>query len=467
MINTIKNKLSTYLTEATQQLSDEDISILLKIKEDGLSPIIKNIVDTRSFQAFNLINIAYALNTNNESIKHKIEEDNQKLLQELRRVDNDIIFTEVVNKFYEPKHADSLRVVTKLSDVKTSSFSAKSLFDVPFMQFEKASYINPYNNAKFELDTRTETGSNIITLTNPSNRSITSTVTMSILSQCDWFDSAGRNNSGLDHSFNKSQITRMGIEFVFFHELAHASARKYSFEKNEDEAFADICGIIQVVKNNDLSKKDAINFVNRVIAYRSHPSSIFYYATDFENDDKTSKNRLHFTQDSLFFLRELFETSLNTIKEMSITEHAIFASNLVLARSCDNTNDNIKDRLNLYSEKAIDVFIDDLLAIEKDYINDIAMDKKISPEDVVKRIKLNVKDDPRKILDLNLHVIFKHDEPLLYQIPSFSIFDNKFMMTKHQQTVNEYKAINMERNFTYSDLVKELDKHDIKRKPKI
>lgn len=467
MINTIKNKLSTYLNEATQQLTNEDISILLKIKEDGLSPIIKNIVDTRSFQAFNLINIAYALNTNNESIKHKIEEDNHKLLKELNRVDNDLIFTEIVNKFYEPKNADNLRVVTKLSDVKTSSFNAKSIFDVPFIQFDKAEYINPYNNAKFELDTRTETGSNITTLTDPLNRSITSTVTMSILSQCDWFDSSGRNNSGLDHSYTKKQIARMGVEFVFFHELAHSSARKYSFEKNDDETFADICGIIQVVKNNDFSKNDAINFVNRVIAYRSSPNSIFYYATDFENDAKTSKNRIHFTQDSLFFLRELFETSLKTIKEMSITEHAIFASNLVLVRSCDHTNENIKDRLNLCSEKAIDVFIDDLLAIEKDYINDIATEKKISPEDLIKRIKLNVKDDPRKILDLNLHIIFKHDEPLLYQIPSFSIFDNKFMMAKHQQTMNEYKAINMERNFTYGDLVKELDKHDIKRKPKI
>ena len=468
MINAIKKTLSNYLNDAATKLSDEDISMLSKIKEDGLSSILANVVKAKNFNSISLINIAYALNTNNESIKLKIKEDNKKIINELYRVENDRIYTDVINKFYEPKNANYLKVVTRLSDVDTYLIDAKALQAVPFIEFSNRFYINPYNNGKFELKSKVEQGSNINSFKDPEERDITATITMALLSQNNWLEHSGKDNAGLSYKFSEEQISRMFVEFLLFHELSHASARKYILEGKDDEAFADICGIIQVVKNNDLSQEDAMKFVNRVILYRSQPSSIVYYSTDFENNvDNIPLDRYHFTQDSLIFLREMFETSFDKIKEMPITEQAIFAANLVRTHGFYATNDNIKDRLGLYGKESTNLFLDDLLSNEKDYIEKLADFKKIPVDDLLKRIKQNVSNDPRKILDLNLHIIYKHDEPTLYEIPSFSALDGAFLMQLHQRSVEDYKEIKMDRNFTYSELVKELDKHDIKRKPKL
>lgn len=468
MFNTIKNTLSSYLNEAVSKLSEEDISTLSKIKEGGVASLLKTVIQHKSFSSVSLINLAYALNNNNEVIKNKIKEDNIKLLEELMNVENPLIFTDVINKFYEPKNAKSLRVASKLSDIKTSLLEVKTLQETPLITFAIESYINPYNNGKFTLKTRTELGSNVKTVKSPENRDITSTITMSLLSQNNWLIYGGKDNAGLNYSFNQEQIARMGVEFVLFHELSHATARKYMLDGKQDEAFADICGIIQVVKNNDLSQEDAIKFVNKIILYRSQPSSIAYYSIDFENDpDKTPNDRYHFTQDSLMTLRDLLSKNLEKIKEMSISEQAIFASNVIITQSMPANIENIRDRLCLYNREMTNTFIDDLLANDIEYLDKLADGHNLSTTALIDRIKTNIIDDPRKILDINLHILYKHDEDMLYKIESFSAYPSGFIMKYHKESLENYKELQIDRNFSYSDLVKELDKKEIKRKPKI
>jgi len=468
MFNTIKNTLSSYLNEAVSKLSDEDISTLSKIKEGGITSILKAVIQNKSLSPVNLINLAYAINNDNEIIKNKIKEDNIKLLGELLKVENPLIFTDVLNKFYEPKNAKSIRVATKLSDIKTSLLNVKTLQETPLITFANEYYINPYNNGKFLLNTRTEAGANVATIKSPENRNITSTITMSLLSQNNWLIYGGKDNAGLNYSFNQEQIAKMGVEFVLFHELSHATARKYMLAGKQDEAFADICGIIQVVKNNDLSQEDAIKFVNKIILYRSQPSSIAYYSIDFRNDpDNTPNDRYHFTQDSLMTLRDLLSKNLDTIKEMSISEQAIFASNVIITQSTPSNTENIRERLCLYNREMANNFLEDLLANDIEYLEQLAEAHNISTPTLINRIKNNIIDDPRKILDINLHILYKHDEDLLYKIESFSAYPAGFIMKYHKESLENYKEVQIDRNFSYSDLVKELDKKEIKRKPKI
>lgn len=466
MFNTIKNTLSSYLNEAASKLSDEDISTLSKIKDGGITSILKTIIQHKSFNSVSLINIAYALNNDNETIKNKIKEDNIRLLEELLKVENPLIFTDVLNKFYEPKHAKSVRIVTKLSDIKTARLDVKTLQETPLITFINEYYINPYNNGLFLLNTRNEVGADVVTFKSPENRKITATLTMSLLSQNNWLIYGGKDNAGLNYSFNQEQIARMGVEFVLFHELSHATARKYMLDGNQDEAFADICGIIQVIKNNDLSQDDAIKFVNKIILYRSQPSSIAYYAIDFENDpDQRSPNRYHFTQDYLMTLRDLLSKNLEKIKEMSISEQAIFSSNVVTTQSVSANIENIRDRLCIYNRAMANTFIDDLLANDIEYLDKLAEVHSLTTIALIDRIKKNIIDDPRKILDINLHILYKHDEDMLYKIESFSAYPSSFIMKYHKESLENYKELQIERNFSYSDLVKELDKKKIKRKP--
>lgn len=467
MINTIKNTLSRYIKDAVITLSDEDISMLSKIKEDGLSTILTKIIEHKNFSPVNLINIAYALNTKNEIINNKLYEDNQKIMKEVGRIENHLIYTDILHKFYEPKDANNLRIVMKLSDIKTHELNVKSIQDTPFIGFDTESYINPYNNAAFDITSKTEEGSDINSLTNPNERSIKTSVRMSLLSQSNWLTESGKDHAGLSYSFSQEKIAKMGLEFVLFHELAHSAASKYSFDGKNDESFADLCGIMQVIKNNDLSQEDAIKFVNRILLYRSEANSIAYYSINFEDDNNTQpNNRYHFTQDTLLYFKEMLETAFINIKEMPIKEQAIFAANLVIAQSIPEVDQNIKERLCLFDKESTDIYIDEILANEKDYLHKIAVFQKVSVEDVIDRIKHNVRDNPRKILDLNFHVLYKHDEDIIYEIGSFFPFGNKFLMDLQNHSLANYKEVSVERNFTHADLVKELNTKDIKRTPK-
>jgi hypothetical protein len=468
MINAIKNKLSDYLTTLTQNLSDEDISMLSKIKENGIKPLIQHVMKSKDFTAISLLNIAYALNTNNNVVNEKLKEDNQKIIEEISRLENDLIYTDVLHKFYEPKNADSLKIATKLSDLNTHELDIPYLQAVPFINFDNGTYINPYNNSAFDVESKTDGGSDINSLTNPYERSIQSTVRMSVLSQTSWLENSGKDHAGLMYSFSKKEIAKMGVEFVLFHELAHSAAKKYLFDGKNDESFADICGIMQVIKNNDLSQEDAIKFVNRILLYRSEPSSIAYYATNFEDDpNNTPSDRYHFTQSALLYFKEVLQTSFTNLKEMPIKEQAIFAANLVVAQTFCGVEENIKDRLAIYDQESTDIYIDEILATEQDYLEELAHYQKIPVEDVIARIKHNISDDPKKILDINFHVLYKRNEDTIYEIDSFFPLETKFIMELHKHSLANYKEINIERNFSHADLVKELDRNEIKRKPKL
>jgi hypothetical protein len=468
MKDIIKNTLSDYLKTAAQNLSDEDLHMLYKIKENGIKSLIQHVVESKDFTVMSLLNIAYALNTDNEVINSKLHDDNQKIIEEVNRLENHLIYSDILHKFYEPKNAPNLRIAMKLSDIQTHELNVKSLQDIPLIGFDTRSYINPYNNAAFDITSKTEEGSDINSLINPNERSVKTTVRMSLLSQNTWLTDSGKDHAGLSYSFSQQQIAKMGIEFVLFHELAHSAASKYSFDGKNDEAFADLCGIIQVIKNNDLSQEDAVKFVNRILLYRSEANSIAYYAINFEDETNTAHhNRYHFTQDTLLHFKEMLETAFTNIKEMPIKEQAIFAANLVIAQSMPEVDQNIKDRLCLFDKESTDIYIDEILANEKDHLQQIADYQKIPVEDVIDRIKHNVRDDPRKILDLNFHVLYKHDEDVIYEIGSFFPFGNEFVMALQNHSTANYKEVSIDRNFTHADLVKELDKKEIKRKPKL
>ena len=466
MKDIIKKTLSDYLKTAAQNLSDEDLPIIYKIKENGIKSLIQHVVESKDFTAMNLLNIAYALNTTNESINNKLREDNEKIIMEVHRLENHLIYSDILHKFYEPKNAENLRIVTRLSDIKTYELNVEPMQSVPIIGFDRYIYINPYNNAAFSLESKNEGGSDINSLTNPFERDISATVRMSLLSQYEWQTNSGKDHSGLIHSFSKKQIGKMYVEFVLFHELAHSAANKYKLDGKNDESFADICGIMQVIKNNNLSQEDAIKFVNRILLYRSEPCSISYYATDFEKDpNNTPSDRYHFTQTSLLYFKEVLQHAFVNLKEMPIKEQAIFAANLVVSQTF-YTADNIKDRLCIYDKESTNNYLDELLATETEYLKDLATYKKIPVEDVITQIKHNVSDDPLKILDINFHILYKRNESIIYEIDSFTPLDTKYIMELQAITTNDYKEVEIKRNFTHADLVRELDKKEIKRMPK-
>lgn len=468
MINSIKNKLSVYLNTLTEEISDEDISMLSKIKENGIKSLIQHVITSKDFTPINLLNIAYSLNTNNDAINEKLREDNQKIIKEIGRLENHLIYTDVLHKFYEPKNASHLKIATRLSDIKTHELDIGYLQDIPFIAFDKGTYINPYNNSAFDIESKTEEGSDINSLINPNDRSITATVRMSLLSQTTWLDNAGKDHAGLMYTFSKKEISKLGIEFVLFHELAHSAAKKYLLDGKNDETFADLCGIMQVIKNNDLSEKEALSFVNRILLYRSEANSIAYYATNFENDlNETPTDRYHFTQIALLYFKEVLQTSFANLKEMPIKEQAIFAANLVVAQTFCGIDDAIKERLCIYDKPSTDLYIDEILATENSHLEEIAYHQNIPVEEVISRIKYNIGDDPKKILDINFHVLYRHDEATIYEIESFFPLDTKFIMELQKRSISGYEELNIKRNFTHADLVKELDKKEIKRTPKV
>lgn len=117
------------------------------------------------------------------------------------------------------------------------------------------------------------------------------------------------------------------FEFTLYHELAHASYNQMTKTKEEDrhtkEIHSDLCAIVKIIKNHDLSPKESLNLCGEVFNYRLDSASSDQY---FNPNDTV---REHFTEMGLVQFTSILSKNMDQVKKLKDTEISHFVETFI------------------------------------------------------------------------------------------------------------------------------------------
>jgi hypothetical protein len=134
-----------------------------------------------------------------------------------------------------------------------------------------------------------------------------------------------------DKSFNMSDDLNynklVNFEFTLYHELAHASYNQMSKTKPEDrnskELHSDLCAIVKIIKNHDLTSRDALNLCGEVFNFRLDSAVHDQY---FNVNDKI---REHFTEVGIIQFTSILSKNMDKVKNLKDNEISNFVETFV------------------------------------------------------------------------------------------------------------------------------------------
>jgi hypothetical protein len=134
-----------------------------------------------------------------------------------------------------------------------------------------------------------------------------------------------------DKSFNLSDDSNynklVNFEFTLYHELAHASYNQMSKTKEDDrnskELHSDLCAIVKIIKNHDLTGRDALNLCGEVFNFRLDSAVPDQY---FNVNDKA---REHFTEVGIIQFTSILSKNMDKVKNLKDNEISHFVETFV------------------------------------------------------------------------------------------------------------------------------------------
>jgi len=173
-----------------------------------------------------------------------------------------------------------------------------------------------------------------------------------------------------DSNYNKL----VSFEFTLYHELAHTSYNQVSKTTEEDrntkEIHSDLCSIVKMMKNHDLTPQESLKLCEEVFKYRLDTAA---KATYF---DKNPEIREHFTELGIIQFTSVLSRNTNKIKELKDNEIGDFVETFIQEAS--------KKELKIMPE-----FIN-----RKEFVTNL----------LNKYFRENIGDDLHKMMDFNVYV---------------------------------------------------------------
>ncbi len=278
MISKIKNKLNETLKDIVLDLNDEELLFVAKFKEAN-SPLEKLVEICLREDSVKVIKTITANLIYPEKVDNDIKSKNKSLFTRLFFIENQILYQKLIKKFFNDGY-----LLPEFTGLKEFLKNAEE-YDLDNRKFKiinnslEGNLIkNPYNNLitgiKFIYDSNV---SNILKDVKIDNRKIYSNVKINqfeTLKDILYIEKTDKKLANLNDTFSLEDILNFKTEFVLYHELAHASINKKVSNQLQSEIFSDICGIISVIKNNNLNKENSLNFINLIIAFRASNNTI-------------------------------------------------------------------------------------------------------------------------------------------------------------------------------------------------
>lgn len=469
-LKTIKDKLIDNLNNSLQILNDEELNTVKNIKLTGVQSSINRIMEIKSFKNLNLLTHAVRLRSANEEIKIQIQNKNLEIFRECFNIPNTLTFQKVINKYFEQPDTN-LKTINSMADIDyyIEEFNGTRYPDGKFtiLMLYNKDYINPYTNSIVKI-TNIGVGSNMYTLINPADRLLESVLNFDFKNQYLILSNSDKTYSGLSKYFDTNQINKFDTEFVIFHELAHSSITQYNKSGRLNESVSDVCAALRVIKNNNMSIAQAVDYIDHRISFRSD-ISIFDELTLAgyqEENNYGAYQRIHSTQMSLLALKTLITNEFDFVKSLTIVEELFISSNLSLTAISRDALMNFKEKHFSRSRHVENISLDNWLQNETidNYLNNLAINRNTAKEGLVKNLKENLFGQPDKMFDI-MTAYYKIADPLeLKKLESYSLTSNvKDLLTEHKKTEID---LELNINFTKKELNEVIEKQT-KIRPKI
>lgn len=323
MLENLKNKLNAKFEEIINNLSEEELMFAQSFKNSSL---LEKMIDLyskdRSVNTIKTLSLSFL---NHKKIEETLKDKNKELFLRLCLIENSLLFQKLVKKYFI--EADFFKDFLGFKEIKNSSeFYSFNLGDKFYktIEFNKNKNLvkNPYNNKLSLLHFKTQDGSKIISDIDYSIRKYNTAIKINQFDMLeDIINYKDETFSNLINKFKSEIFLDLHTEYVLYHEFAHAAIKKKIENKNQSEIFSDICGIISVIKNNDLNKEDSINFTNYIIGQRASQNTI-----TVEINSEISP--IHATQSSLSILKQWLKEDFYFIKNSTKEEEIVIAEDL-------------------------------------------------------------------------------------------------------------------------------------------
>lgn len=428
VLKTIKDKLLYGLKDALFELIDEDLTTVLELKKNGLSYALNKFKESKQLKDLNLLAYAIMLRADNEDIKEKIKTKNTDLFRECFKLSNTVTFQTVMQKYFEPNHSQSLKEINSINDIEYNIIKVdddeQNIVGFEVIEATLKNYLNPYTKTELILSS-SDPYSYIRSKSNFEDRSLLSTINVAILEQPNVMYATEKTYSGLINHFTLNEINKFEVEFTLFHELAHVSTTINYKAGRVDESVSDLCGTMKVIKNNNMTLDQAIDYIDYRVSFRCQDSALSFYSHKFSEDEIENGDniRIHATQLSLLTLKDLVQKDYEFVKSLTTNEELILASNLTRFSTNQNTLDKIKEREFYnkmeYAEISIDSWMKSDVFIQ--YFEKLAKLRNTTKEELIENVKTNISGDMDKIFDVMTTYQFMTHPKELKNLETYSL----------------------------------------------
>lgn len=418
MIENIRKRLNDKLKDIVLNLSEEELLFAESFKNySPIEKLIEIFSDTDSVRKLKSITSSF-LNYN--EIQEEFKRKNNELFTRLFFIENQIIYQKLIKKFF--KKDDFIKDFLGYKQLKENSVN--ELLNINGKKFEILDrdvkiFKNPYSQITFAFNFTLNENSKIVKDVKIEDRQFLSHVKVNQFEIIkDLISYNDQQISNLKNKYSLSEILDLETEYVIYHELAHAAISKKITNKSQSETFSDICGLLSVIKNNDLNQEDSINFINRIIGFRAATNTI---TSEIEFSDIA----IHSTQSHLSVLKQWVKEDFEFIKKSTKEEEVVIAEDLA-SLNLDNLID-----LGIKNESAIfTIIIEWKKALNKseEEVNEAF--------DSLNNKKLNSKN----IADLffSLHYL-NNDFEKMYNFYPLSSLKSKLIYSSLKEKINLYK----------------------------
>jgi hypothetical protein len=465
LLKTIKDKLLYGLQDSLMNLIDEDLTTVLELKNKGIKYAIDKIMESKSFKDVNLLSYAIMLKSESGEVQSKIKAKNFEIFNDCFSITNGITFQKVIQKYFENPNDNHLKVINSINDVDYHTYvlnnEEKGILNFKVLDIIPKMYKNPYTNTAVSL--KSDKPQSMINLSRDNqNRSITSVVNIHTHDQTALLNYKDKSYSGLTNHFSFNQIVKFEVEFTLFHELAHAAVTIRNKYGREDESVSDICGTIKVIKNNDMSVEEAVDYVNHRINFRCRDNALRFHsqeftATDIENEADV---RIHATQLSLLTLKQFVETDFEFLLTLDTNEELILASDLSRTANARHTLNEVKNRhfdnKTSYEEISLDSWTKNEKFIE--CCENIAKERNSTVDEVFKNLKTNLYGNTDKVFDVMTAYYAMAEPEELKNLESYSMYIGEITKNFLFHEKNAAIDVDLAPNFSDKELKSLIDK---------
>lgn len=376
MILDALKKVNSSLNSTTKDLLNEDLKSILNIHHFGLDEALSiannghKLSNPITYLKFKIIDAVKDLDLSKKVISSFFKSQLSKIDEAISNpLDRKAL---LMGNIFKPQNAETYFKAEDFLDVvaiheeglKEGTESVIASMRYAKSLGVKTKILNPFNDIVFDLEMQTEREHS-----QHANRVFTMDKNYHDINSLYVVQLVTNNTESLNISDDENYNKLVKFEYVLYHELAHTSYNQMTKVKEDDgntkEIHSDLCSIIKVIKNHDMTGPEALKLCSAIFNKRLESASQSQYFGEKPTlrDHFTETGLIHFTSSisrNMDKLKALRDNEIGDFVETFIQESVKqdmkilppmenkpeFVKELVDKYIKENIGDNAKDLMN-------------------------------------------------------------------------------------------------------------------------